>query len=190
MSNVTEVSVAMRRIWQLPHGPTLDLRKREWIYFLAGADLIKIGRARALRWRLLGIQSQCPVPLTLLHYASAPAGSEAVLHELLDAHRVHGEWFMPEPVLALVSQLPRDYGPLTPRRVMMLAPGIDCRRHFLAAAVRKGANGRDETIKLSRIESFIKREARAQTAERERVEALHAHPPTGEDGWRPQRRRR
>jgi len=137
--NVHPLSLALARFWQMPDVAKLDLRHREWLYALrADTDpgLIKLGRARELKARMIGIQTQCPVALKLIAACSAPAGTKAILHQLLAEDRQHGEWFLPSAgVLEIVAKLPKG-GMLTPSAVHDLAPGIDCQALFLAASRR------------------------------------------------------
>ncbi len=84
---------------------------REWVYFLRSGvapNLVKIGHATNLKWRLTGLQTQCPVQLSLVGLVEAPAGTEFVFHEALEAERAHGEWFMPSERLEwLRNTLPK-----------------------------------------------------------------------------------
>lgn len=76
--------------------------RREWVYFLqseAPPGLIKIGHATNLKWRLTGLQTQCPVQLKLVGAVNAPAGAEFCFHEIFKEERQHGEWFLPSAKL-------------------------------------------------------------------------------------------
>jgi hypothetical protein len=71
---------------------------REWTYFLradCGRGLVKIGHSVNLKWRLTGLQTQCPVQLSLIGLVETPAGAEFLFHEALASSRAHGEWFYP-----------------------------------------------------------------------------------------------
>jgi len=84
---------------------------RRWInpklaaIYVIGNDantLFKIGYARDLRKRVLGIQGSCPVPVHLHHfvYVVGPLLAkfvEADVHEFYDDERKHGEWFDVDP---------------------------------------------------------------------------------------------
>lgn len=104
MTPIENKFVAMPRLARLPKG-------REWVYFLRAdceARLIKIGHSVNLKWRLTGLQTQCPVQLSLVGLVQAPAGTEFVLHEALAESRAHGEWFRPTPEVEMVRQaIPR-----------------------------------------------------------------------------------
>lgn len=99
---------------------------REWTYFLRAhcePNLIKIGHSVNLKWRLSGLQTQCPVQLSLVGLTQAPAGTELLFHEALAASRSHGEWFRPtEQVDQIRRQLPRGGSIETPQLVTLLAP--------------------------------------------------------------------
>lgn len=98
---------------------------REWVYFLRAdceARLVKIGHSINLKWRLMSLQTQSPVQLNLIGLVHAPAGTEFVIHEALDASRSHGEWFRPTDDLETVRKaLPRAGGIETPQLVEIAA---------------------------------------------------------------------
>jgi hypothetical protein len=99
---------------------------REWTYFLRAhcePSLIKIGHSVSLKWRLSGLQTQCPVQLSLVGLTQAPAGTELLFHEALASSRSHGEWFRPtEQVEQIRRQLPRGGAIETMQLVTLLAP--------------------------------------------------------------------
>jgi hypothetical protein len=109
----------------LPKLPKLPLG-REWTYFLRAdceAKLVKIGHSVNLKWRLTGLQTQCPVQLSLIGLVQAPAGTELVLHETLATSRAHGEWFRPTPELeAIRAAMPKAASIETPDLVRIVAP--------------------------------------------------------------------
>lgn len=65
------------------------------IYFIGNeaVGLVKIGSATSVNSRLLALQCGSPVPLTLMAHFRAHRETERGLHEVLKAHRAHGEWF-------------------------------------------------------------------------------------------------
>lgn len=70
------------------------------VYFVRGADLIKIGTTTGPMWRRLSsLQCSSPVPLQLLLIISGGREIEWHLHQQHRALRVHGEWFRAEPSL-------------------------------------------------------------------------------------------
>jgi len=166
--NLSEPALALAKLWKLPTLPPLDLREREWVYFLQSQvepRLIKIGRTRHLKWRVLGIQTQSPVALKLVAAVSAPAGTEQILHQVLHEHRCHGEWFLPESqVLALIAVLPKGSA-ISHDLVKSLAPGIDCDAIFLRMTLRKGEGGQLDRVPLSSVtdarDQILKDRARA-----------------------------
>lgn len=85
--------------------------RREWVYFLqceVQPQLLKIGHATNLKWRLTGLQTQCPVQLKLVGAVIGPAGAEFCFHEIFKDERQHGEWFLPSArLLTEIRQLPR-----------------------------------------------------------------------------------
>lgn len=59
---------------------------------------VKIGRTVNIQRRLSNIQTGCPFPIThsfaiLSSYEEEIAGLEKLLHQLLDSHRIRGEWY-------------------------------------------------------------------------------------------------
>ena len=84
---------------------------REWVYCLRAetpSRVIKIGHSANLKWRLSGLQTQCPVQLSLVGLFEGPAGSELVLHEAMAASRLHGEWFSEsDQVRSLIKAMPK-----------------------------------------------------------------------------------
>lgn len=100
------------RFLKLPHLRRIkDGERREWVYFVqceVSPGLIKIGHASNLKWRLTGLQTQCPVQLKLVGAVIAPAGAEFCLHEIFKAERQHGEWFLPSDRLRKeIARLPQ-----------------------------------------------------------------------------------
>lgn len=88
-------SEALRKFWRLPTDSLPWMR--EWVYFLeshTSPPLVKIGKTQSVRWRMVCLQSQCPVALTLIGCISAPAGTEKVIHAKFKDIRQHGEWFL------------------------------------------------------------------------------------------------
>lgn len=70
----------------------------------AGQSAYKFGIALSAEARLGGIQTGSPVLLTLVGYVLGRRSLEPLIHKVMAAHRVHGEWFRPDPpVLALVE---------------------------------------------------------------------------------------
>lgn len=118
MTPVVNKFSAMPKLAKLQKG-------REWVYFLRAdceARLVKIGHSTNLKWRLTGLQTQCPVQLSLVGLVHAPAGTEFVLHEALSESRAHGEWFRPTPDLELVrNAIPKAGGIETPQLVKIVA---------------------------------------------------------------------
>jgi hypothetical protein len=99
---------------------------REWTYFVR-ADcpqrFVKIGHSVNLKWRLAGLQTQCPVQLSLVGLVDAPAGTELLFHEALAKSRSHGEWFFPTPELERIrTSLPKAGSIEGPAIVELLAP--------------------------------------------------------------------
>jgi hypothetical protein len=99
---------------------------REWTYFLRAdceAKLVKIGHSTNLKWRLAGLQTQCPVQLSLIGLVQSPAGTEFILHEALASSRAHGEWFRPTHELEMVrAALPKAASIETPDLVKIVSP--------------------------------------------------------------------
>lgn len=87
------------RFLKLPHLRRIkEGERKEWVYFVqceVSPGLIKIGHASNLKWRLTGLQTQCPVQLKLVGAVIGPAGAEFCFHEIFKAERQHGEWFLP-----------------------------------------------------------------------------------------------
>lgn len=167
-------AAALKRLWKMPDLPKPDLRQREWVYFLESQTpphLLKIGHTRNLKWRLLGLQSQCPVALKLLNAIDCPAGTEWIIHALFKVDRQHGEWFaQTERLVEFMGKLPRG-GRLTVKLLESLASGFDCRPYFVRALERKGKNGRRTSllepaslVEMKRMRQQAKREGDANAA--------------------------
>lgn len=84
------------------------------VYFVKGADLVKVGYVGAtftggLKSRMTSLQCGSPVPLTLHRFipSGRPAHLETVLHRRYADHRHHGEWFS-EAILSDVDALPAE----------------------------------------------------------------------------------
>jgi hypothetical protein len=81
---------------EIARAPGLELpkqQKRPWVYFIAGANLVKVGTTADLRKRIGAIQADSPVPLTLMLVVEGGRDVERDLHTRFDAFRRHGEWF-------------------------------------------------------------------------------------------------
>jgi hypothetical protein len=74
-------------------GMGIKRRSDGWVYFLAGAGLIKIGWARDVRLRVREVQAMSPVELELVHQVLGSMDLETRLHRHFRGHRRHGEWF-------------------------------------------------------------------------------------------------
>jgi hypothetical protein len=99
------------------------------VYFLEApiAKLVKIGHSTNLKWRLTGIQTQCPVQLELVGLVKAPTAAEFVFQRICrDAHS-HGEWFhLTDKVVSLINAV-GDHGgeQMTALQVIALAEKYD-----------------------------------------------------------------
>jgi hypothetical protein len=84
---------ALREVTRAPGLVLPPQQKQPWIYFLAGAHLVKVGWTGDLRKRIGAIQADSPVPLTLMLVLEGGAEVERRIHARYDAYRRHGEWF-------------------------------------------------------------------------------------------------
>lgn len=68
---------------------------KSFLYFVEGAHAIKIGITDHIEKRMNGLQSMCPIPLSLVVAVecSDPRELEKRLHAEFDEYRMHGEWF-------------------------------------------------------------------------------------------------
>lgn len=87
------------------------------VYFIqAGTGPIKIGHSRAgASSRLSVLQTAHYEDLRILGEVLGPKGSEYRFHVLFAEHRIRGEWFAPEAVLAAAPWDP-SWDPATPER--------------------------------------------------------------------------
>lgn len=117
--SVVNKFAALPKVAKLPPG-------REWTYFLRAdcpGRLVKIGNSVNLKWRLSGLQTQCPVQLSLVGLANTPAGTELLLHEALAKARAHGEWFYPTADVDRIRRaMPKGGSIEGPQIVKLLAP--------------------------------------------------------------------
>ena len=67
--------------------------------------VVKFGRTLDVEKRLASIQGMSPVPISLLGHVWMPTDAETHLHEFLDEHRSHGEWFKRCPEVDVVTDL-------------------------------------------------------------------------------------
>lgn len=63
------------------------------IYFIAGADMVKIGFSTNLDQRLESLQSGSPVKLVVEAFIQGSLMQEQILHGVFGEFRRHGEWF-------------------------------------------------------------------------------------------------
>lgn len=79
------------------------VRAATGVYFIKGADVVKIGVALCVRDRLRVLQVGSPVPLTPLGFIRCDFrksfAKERELHALFAALRKHNEWFSDSPDL-------------------------------------------------------------------------------------------
>lgn len=84
------------RLREVGRAPGLELPEQKgcsWIYFVAGANLTKVGLTTDLRARMATLQASSPVVLTLVLVLTGGREVERMLHARYDAFRRHGEWF-------------------------------------------------------------------------------------------------
>lgn len=82
--------------------------RTSFVYFIAGAGLIKIGTAKVVRTRLRDLQIGSPVRLDLLIAVRGSRELETLLHQRFDHLHEHGEWFRAAPELtAFVDEMRR-----------------------------------------------------------------------------------
>lgn len=74
-------------------------KKQRYIYFIEGADKIKIGIADNIAWRMADIANMSPVPVRLLGFIEGDEAAEKALHVRFAPYRQHGEWFTACPEL-------------------------------------------------------------------------------------------
>jgi hypothetical protein len=77
-----------------------------------GTDRVKIGQSGSIKQRVRSLQTQSPIPLTLLFVTRM---SEAVLHDYFAESRLHGEWFRITPTLEAMIAYGLRHGDLPPR---------------------------------------------------------------------------
>lgn len=99
--------------WGYRLKPSYQQQPDEAVYIVeaVGGDMVKIGMVRRLRGlsnRMAELQAGCPYPLRLVLVVPGLGQSdEKALHKLFDAHRIRGEWFKIEGVVAGVVDLAR-----------------------------------------------------------------------------------
>lgn len=64
-----------------------------WIYFIEGANKVKIGRSQDPEGRLETLQTGSPVPLVLFARMRGGPATERRLHEMFSNSLSHGEWY-------------------------------------------------------------------------------------------------
>lgn len=67
--------------------------KDSYVYFLAAAGKVKIGRARSIKARMNALQSGSPHPVHLVRYELGGARQERAFHKRFAAYRDRLEWF-------------------------------------------------------------------------------------------------
>lgn len=79
--------------------------------------LCKVGYARDIRKRVLGMQGQSPVPLRLFHFVYVVGSliakiAEADVHAAFDPERQHGEWFSacPNEIAQVMGEIIKQHG--------------------------------------------------------------------------------
>lgn len=64
-----------------------------WVYVMECAGYYKIGWSRSPNQRLAGVQTSCPLPVTLVGVFEGSMATEAEWHLAFRDKRVNGEWF-------------------------------------------------------------------------------------------------
>lgn len=72
---------------------------RHFVYFIGGADLIKIGHADNLPRRYRKLYLMSPVPLEIIRAVPGNQSYERHIHFCLSDARRHGEWFEKSQIL-------------------------------------------------------------------------------------------
>lgn len=94
----------LRAVISSDEGPqSLPVYPWSGVYFVRGADLIKIGISNCIPVRVQGLRNASPVPLDDLGWMTCDlrtaAALEASLHAQFAETRRHAEWFQPSPDL-------------------------------------------------------------------------------------------
>ena len=86
----------------------VPIDRTAFVYFVAGAGLIKIGTAKVVRTRLRDLQIGSPVRLELLVAIRGSRHLEMLLHQRFEHLHAHGEWFRAEHELrAFIDEMRR-----------------------------------------------------------------------------------
>jgi len=86
-----------------------------WLYFISNGPgtPVKVGLSKhdPSGDRLSALQTMSPTPLRVLFKLQVADRykAEAMVHEHLDAHRLHGEWFDRDVTLAFIEHLKGAY---------------------------------------------------------------------------------
>lgn len=74
-------------------------------YAMESPDRFKFGWSEDPRARVYGVKTSAREPITLIGYVHGSRTQEALMHELLRAHRIEGEWYVKNPVTRKVAAL-------------------------------------------------------------------------------------
>jgi T5orf172 domain len=88
-----ELGISPSTVHRIRRDARQHKRKERVVYFIAGGDLVKIGKTFDVEARLRGLQCGSPVPLTLLKTTPGYTELETALHNHFADRRRHGEWF-------------------------------------------------------------------------------------------------
>jgi hypothetical protein len=98
--------LARARPFERPRRSNSTRHGAAFVYFISGADRIKIGLARNVDLRLAGLQTGSPVALEILLSIPGDLSIEHGLHTRFAALRTHGEWFRAEaPLVPFIQEL-------------------------------------------------------------------------------------
>lgn len=78
-----------------------------FIYLIAGAGLVKIGRSNNVASRFEDLQNSSPVRLSFVAAMRGTCRFERFIHSIYRKRRSHGEWFRPTP--GMVQELARVF---------------------------------------------------------------------------------
>ncbi len=163
---------ASRARSSVPHGPPFRVRYKPTgmskVYFLEGADRIKIGTTCNLNERIRDIQAMSPIALTLLGAWEGGHSLEAHIHRLFADDRTHGEWFTSTPGLLEYIRVGNERPRYEATRWVQLTPKQQCALTALATSAdpRTAADTRSaySTLKSLQIRGLAVRSKNAGRA--------------------------
>lgn len=88
-----------KHFYKLHKNNQKNVKEKQYVYFIDGGELLKIGTAKNVSERLRNLQVGSPVKLRLIKKIDGGRKEEKKIHKIFSDLKTHGEWFVKTPAL-------------------------------------------------------------------------------------------